>query len=621
MNEKKPPIGNRNTIWIILAIINLILIIIFLSDQQKIASKNGTTPFVSSTSESSSTPELDQLVINQQPTTTNTPMSESKLGDEFLIILSMHVDQKSSLFFYNPQQSIFTPVFSDNFERIHPSLSKDQNKLAYSAKKNGYWDIFILDINTGDEIRITDTPEYEGAPTWSPDNQYLAYETYKFGNLDIFIQNISDLSAPPIELTTDKNAQFSPTWSPLGEEIAFVSTQDGDEEIYLAKLDTLENRFDKITDRPNLADLNPEWSFEGDKLLWTSEVNGFPIILNSPRAENFNSISEVTIGTDITFSQNVFSFIQSEANQDFLVIKNSITNELLFPYIKLPGIVHGFVQLSSFTEKDFITNSLIENSELKSNEETNLGDKSRFQLVKINDLEIDTHYLHENVLNPFNHFRTTISDKTGWDFLYQLDKTYIPLTEPTTPGMTEEWLYSGRAFEFNPLSTHAGLVVTLKEERSGQTYWRVLIKARYQDGSQGLPIRQMPFDLASRYNNDPQTYETGGKKISIPDGYWVDITEIGQSLQWERVPGLGNWQRYFEATRFNQFVYTEGMDWQTAMKQIYPFEALKTPSPLPTNSLTPTSSPTIRYFRSPTIFVSPTETLVPTYRPTWTPKP
>ncbi len=621
MSEKNPPVGNRNTIWIILAIINLILIVIFFSDQQKIASKDGATPFVSSTNESSCTPELDQLVINQQPTITNSPISESKVRDEFLIILSMNVDQKSSLFIYNPLQSFFIPIFNDNYERIHPSLSNDQNKLAYSAKKNGYWDIFILDINTGDEIRITDTPEYEGAPSWSPDNQYLAYETYKFGNLDIFIQDINDLSARPIELTTDKNAQFSPAWNPKGEEIAFVSTQDGDEEIYLAKLNTLENRFDKITDRPNLADLNPEWSLDGEKLFWTSEVNGFPIILNSPRVDKYNAISEVTIGTDITFSKNVFSFIQSEANQNFLVIKDIITNELSYPYIKLPGNVHGIVQLSSFSEKDFLINSLNENPKLTINQDTNLLIKSRFQLVKVNDLELDTHFLHENVLNPFNQFRSIISDKTGWDFLYQLDKTYIPLTEPSAPGMVEEWLFSGRAFEFNPLSTHAGLVVTIKEERSGQTFWRVLIKTRYQDGSQGLPIRQMPFDLASRYNNDPQTYETGGKKISIPEGYWVDITEIGQSLQWERVPGLGNWQRYFEATRFNQFVYTEGLDWQTAMKQIYPFEALKTPSPLPTNSLTPTNSPTIRYFRSPTIIVSPTETLVPTYRPTWTPNP
>jgi len=621
MNEKNPPVGNRNTIWIILAIINLILIIIFFSDQQKIASKDGATSFTSSTIESSSTPEINQLNYDPQPTTTSTSINETKLEDDFLIILSMHVDQKSSLFIYHPQQSFFIPIFTDNYERIHPSLSGDQNNLAYSAKKNGYWDIFILDLKTGDEIRITDTPEYEGAPTWSPDNQYLAYETYKYGNLDIFIQGISDLSAPPIELTSDKNAQFSPAWSPKGEEIAFVSTQDGDEEIYLAKLDTLENRFDKITDRPNLADLNPEWSLDGEKLFWTSEVNGFPIILNSPRVDKYNAISEVTNGTDIAFSKNAFSFIQSEANQDFLVIKDIVTNELLFPYIKLPGNVHGIIQLSSFSEKDYLINSLSENPELSSIKDSNLFVKTRFQLVKVNDLELGIHYLHENALNPFNHFRTTISDKTGWDFLYQLDKTYIPLTEPSAPGMAEEWLFSGRAFEFNPLSTHAGLVVTIKEERSGQTYWRVLIKTRYQDGSQGLPIRQMPFDLASRYNNDPQTYETGGKKGSIPEGYWVDITEIGQNLQWERVPGLGNWQRYFEATRFNQFVFTEGLDWQTAMKQIYPFEALKTPSPLPTNSLTPTSSPTIRYFRSPTIFVTPTETLVPTYRPTWTPKP
>jgi len=144
MNEKNPPVGKRNTIWIILAIINLILIIIFFSDQQKIASKDGATSFTSSTIESSSTPEINQLNYDPQPTTTSTSINETKLEDDFLIILSMHVDQKSSLFIYHPQQSFFIPIFTDNYERIHPSLSGDQNNLAYSAKKNGYWDIFYF---------------------------------------------------------------------------------------------------------------------------------------------------------------------------------------------------------------------------------------------------------------------------------------------------------------------------------------------------------------------------------------------------------------------------------------------------------------------------------------------
>lgn len=621
MNNNNPKFEKRNAIWIILAIINLILIFVFLSDQERNVPDIESAKTSPTTVVSSNTPEIVQNIENQSSLTPNPVITEASSYEDLMIILSMHVEQKSSLYMFKPQQALFTSLFNDPYERIHPSLNESQEKLAYSAKKNGYWDIFILDLKTGEEKRVTDTPEYDGSPSWSPDNQYLAYESYKNGNLDIFIQNITDLSVPPIELTNDESAQFSPTWSPKGEEIAFVSTQDGDEEIYLARLDTVDNRFEKITDRPNLIDLNPEWSSTGENLFWSSEKNGYPIILNSSIFENNNGISEIGVGKDIGYSKNEISFVQSEANQNFLIIKNVSTNQLLFPSFKLPGDTHGIVHITPYLDKEFLVNSFEENPTFSTIIENNQNATSRKELVKVNELEIDSHYLHENAINPFNQFRSIISEKTGWDFLYQLDNTYIPLTEPSVPGMIEEWLFTGRAFEFNPLSTHAGLVVTIKEERNGQTYWRILIKARYQDGSQGLPLRQMPFDLAARYNNDPLSYETGGRKILIPNGYWVDVTEIAHSLRWERVPAIGNWQRYFEATRFNQFVFTDGLDWQTAMNQIYPVEALRTPSPLPTNSLTPTSSPTIRYFRSPTISITPTETLVPTYRPTWTPNP
>ena len=67
-----------------------------------------------------------------------------------------------------------------------------------------------------------------------------------------------------------------------------------------------------------------------------------------------------------------------------------------------------------------------------------------------------------------------------------------------------------------------------------------LLRARYQDGSQGSPLKQMPFDLAARYNNDPKTYDQGGIKIPIPDGYWIDLTELALDQSWERLPSLDN---------------------------------------------------------------------------------
>lgn len=610
----------KNTLWLVLAFVNIGLIAFLIITQKDVlfpSSMNVSPTIEASITNTSSVSEMseDKIVIN--PITT----SQTEQSKNLVMIFSLYVNQKSQLFLFEPEKGIFTSLFDDPYERIHPAISYDQEKLAYSAKKNGYWDLFILDLVSGEEIRLTDSTEYDGAPSWSPDNQYIAYETYKNGNLDIFIQDLTDLSIAPIELTTNEFAQFSPDWSPKGDQIAFVSSESGDEEIFLANLNTLDKRFTPLTDRPNNPDLNPTWSNEGEIIFWSSENNGYPVILSTSITDNFSLVSELSIGTDIEFNGQIQTIIQQESNKNFLLLKQTDDNDLVYPPFLLPGDLSGFTSVDGSKVTQFILESLSKNASYVETKPSPNIQSDRAQLINLENLELDHHYLHESVIDPFNLFRSTISSETGWDFFYQLDKSYIPLTEPSIPGMVEEWLFTGRAFEFNPLSIHAGLVVTIKEERNGQTYWRIMIKSRYQDGSQGLPLRQMPFDLSSRFNNDPQSYEAGGKKISIPEGYWVDITKIGRSVSWERVPAIGNWKNYFESTRFNQFVYSENLDWYSAMKQLYPSEAIKTPSPLPTNQLTPTNSPTIRYFRSPTVTSTQAATIQPTNRPTWTPIP
>lgn len=623
-NHRTHPL-NTNLIWILLAITNLILVFFFINNVLT-NNKNGQSIIVEPTSPRETsiiTPSPSQVDPGLSAISGDLIKNVLSQSDLPLYIISIFIDEKSQLYAFHPEGIPFTRLLDEPYEEIHPSSSHDNNKIAYSAKKNGYWDIYVVDLTDGSEMRVTDSPEYDGSPTWSSDDLYLAYESYSNGNLDIFIQDLQNLNLDPIQLTNGNESQYSPSWSPNGREIAFVSTQDGNEEIWLAKLDTVENRFIKVADRPEQTDINPRWSADGKKLLWTSDNNGYPTIIQADFSGKNILISEIAVGDSAILTSQLFSFIQLEANQIFLISKDQ-SGKMIFPSISIPGNIHGWTLVDNQKNNDFLMSSLRTNSELEENDFVRVPDtpsNNTFELVLLEDVETKYPYLSNAVYGSFNDLRFSIATATGWDFLNQLDKTFIPITDPATPGTAEEWLYTGRAFEFNPLSIHAGLTTTVKEERNGQTYWRVFIKARYQDGSQGTPLKQMPFDLSARYNNDPKTYETGGMKIPIPAGYWIDITELAGSHSWERVPAIANWQKYFNSARFNQFVYLNGLDWYTAMKELYPLEAFKSPTPIPTNPLTPTISPTIRFYRSPTITFTPTETTIPTRRPTWTPQP
>src|SRR5690606_18697909 len=75
-----------------------------------------------------------------------------------LYILSIYVNQKSQLYAFHPDGIPFTRLLDEPYEEIHPAISHDNTKIAYSAKKNGYWDIYILDFSDGSEKRVTDSP-------------------------------------------------------------------------------------------------------------------------------------------------------------------------------------------------------------------------------------------------------------------------------------------------------------------------------------------------------------------------------------------------------------------------------------------------------------------------------
>ena len=630
--DKSKNILNRipEFFWLVLIILNLVLVILVItrikilnSSQRSISLEN--TQILTSTSSPSTTPTIISSPT-ETPTVLITQTTIQKSDSERpIFFLSIMLDGKPQIYVYNPGFLQFTRLFDGDYEEMHPSISPDRQKLAYSARKNGYWDIYVYNLISGEETRITDTPEYDGYPTWSPDSQFIAFETYKFRNLDIFIKSLSNLSEIPIQLTTSLAQDFSPSWSPTGREIAFVSTRSGEEEIWLASLDVLENRFTLANNHPAQPDINPSWSPNGSFLIWSSQNDGFPVIFKKEMQSGELSPTLFSEGNSPVWYENSIYFIQGEANQFFLAAREAENGNLIFPSMKIPGQVFGST-ITQLTNPQTFLNTIQDNIKISinnsenNNHENQINNLNRAFLEPLENVEAPYPYLSSLAIDSFNKLRDITIQYIGWDFLHTLNHVFTPLTEPIVPGISEEWLLTGRAFEFNPLILYADLAVISREERSGQIYWRVFLKTRYQDGSQGIPIKQMPWQLELRYDNDPSIYETGGEKVEIPEGYYIDFTALALSLGWERLPVLANWRSFFDSARFTQFILPDQLDWESAMMQIYPEEALFSPTPLPSITTTPTLTPTIRYFRSPTSTITPDQS-ASTLRPTWTPLP
>ncbi|RPJ47755.1 MAG: hypothetical protein EHM21_08000 [Chloroflexi bacterium] len=555
----------------------------------------------------------------------NNGSPEENLRAQGVLVLAMRDGQFIHLFAYHPLYLPLTRLTNDPWDDITPSLSPDGTRLAYTSRRNGYWDLYILELATGQITRLTDTPEYEASPTWSPDGLWIAYERYNGVSLDIYIQSLSDPSSPPIQLTDDPGIDRSPAWSPRGREIAFVSTRSGDEEIWLARLDDVDHRFASISSNPLAQDRFPAWSPDGSQLAWAVEQGGERRLAiwdsNTPALK-----ARLTGDGDLpAWSPDgavLFSEVREPAGGG-LSAYMSANGRLSLPYTPLPGALYGLTWVKGpllpwFRDvlgspdqapvptlwEPVLTRAIVP--------------AGRVGLVKLTDVSAPQAMLHDAVDEAFNALRQQVSTEAGWDALSSLENAYVPLTSPPTPSIQDDWLYTGRAFSINPLILNAGWIVLTREDFLGQTYWRVYLKARYQDGSMGMPLTGQTWDLNARFSGDTQSYEQGGRPGPALPGYWIDLTELAGRYSWQRLPAWNNWRAFYPSIRFNQFVITNGLAWRQAMDELYPPEALATSTPRPSFTLTGTE--TLEFTpRLVTETPTPTLTLIPTRRPTWTP--
>lgn len=564
------------------------------------------------------------------PTPTLAPAAAlDGLRQQGVMIFAMMDGLNSHLFAYHPQYLPLTRLTNGGWDDIAPSVSPDGSKIAYASRQNGYWDIYVLDLSSNQTARITDTPEYDGVPTWSPDAQFLAYESYTDFGTQIFIRTVADLSQAAVQMTFEPGESFSPAWSPQGREIVFVSTRSGQEEIWLSRLDRIDDRFINISQSSTIGrDRAPRWSPEGSILIWATDAPGTSVLMSWDARTPERPPRQISNGDTPVWSPdgNTLLIEIREANQTALAVYRLSDGGFEYPPSRLPGHLRG-IDWRSGPVADAITKFAVPANAREAAAalyqpritiQTGLQN-SRFGLTPIKDVAAPYPYLHDAVDEAFSALRQEIGRETGWDFLGALDQAYLPITIPSGPGMQENWLYTGRAFAVNPVPMTAGWLAVMREEIGGQTYWRLYVRCLYQDASQGQPLNQRPWDLSARYRGDPRSYDQGGEYSAIPEGYWVDFTELAARYGWERLPARINWRTYYPATLFGTFVLRGNYTWQASLDQLYPPEALATPTAWITLTSTITPTPTLYYQRFITPSITPTITLTATRRPTLTP--
>jgi len=137
--------------------------------------------------------------------------------------------------------------------------------VAFVSNRDGSFDVFVVNVHTGMERRLTSNQVDERNPAWAPDGRMLAFN---YGG-SIRLMNADGTLAT--QLRTAGWTTWSPAFDPNGDRVAFSSTRDNNTDIYVVDLDDREER--RLTTDPS-SDSRPVWAPDGDAIAYVSDSGG-----------------------------------------------------------------------------------------------------------------------------------------------------------------------------------------------------------------------------------------------------------------------------------------------------------------------------------------------------------
>ncbi|MFI5253540.1 MAG: peptidase MA family metallohydrolase [Bacteroidota bacterium] len=177
------------------------------------------------------------------------------------------------------------------FYNTSPSISPQGDKVAFISNRDDYFDVFIMNAFDGSTInkiingqRTADFEELHlltPGMSWSPDGSKLVLAT-KSGDQDaIFIIDVK--SGDEQKITLNLDGIFSVDWSPTGNIIVFTGNYRQQSDIYAYNMDTK-----VLTNLTNdlFSDADPNWSPDG-KFVYFSSDRGSYLKSDSCTADNF----------------------------------------------------------------------------------------------------------------------------------------------------------------------------------------------------------------------------------------------------------------------------------------------------------------------------------------------
>ena len=204
------------------------------------------------------------------------------LTDSSSIVLAPRFSPTGDRVLYTSYESGFPRIYVLNIESVDrrvlesaegtmsfaPRFSPSGQTVVYSLTQGGNTDIYTMDINSGQSVRLTNTPSIETAPSFSPDGTRIVFESDRSGTQQLYVMPATGGEAQRISFGEGRYG--TPVWSPRGDLVAFTKQNKGRFHIGVMRLDGSQERL--LT--ASFLDEGPTWAPNGRVIMFARETQG-----------------------------------------------------------------------------------------------------------------------------------------------------------------------------------------------------------------------------------------------------------------------------------------------------------------------------------------------------------
>jgi len=169
-------------------------------------------------------------------------------GKNNLALINLHSSNSSineikpaNIKLITKEDMVYLTDFQDGTQLYQPSWSPDGKMIALSAWRQGYQDIYILNLDSKNDNIVNSTLQpiicdtsIDLSPCWSPDGKYLFFSSDRTGIYNIFAFSLLDKKL--YQITNVLGGAFQPAISPDGTQLAFIEYHATGYELHLMEM-------------------------------------------------------------------------------------------------------------------------------------------------------------------------------------------------------------------------------------------------------------------------------------------------------------------------------------------------------------------------------------------------